>query len=713
MSLGFELLADGGVFRTVLGLDIEEAMVKAFNDNCPVESRSSVGICRKVDLTEFLNEGEVRAFYLDHLAATTGDDGLASELDALPLHPLRVFKSLIARVDADFLAKLDELKATPPFRTAYSGLGANTLGQTSVIGFHDALRLPMSSLRTAQLGPLVWVSPADEACSPEALEKVLSEKRVRDLRRKADEELARRWALEEQQLREKGKANGKGQLASSAKRISDFARFVASGPMQEIRALWLEWRSLRDALRIRFFEDESTCAALEKVYSGDRQVSVLLGGPPCQGFSRIGRGKIRSLREHGVQVHVDSEAGDERNKLLFKYVLFAAALAPKVFVFENVRHFQAEVKTPDGTFLATEVLEEALREISGAALQYRVAMRTVDGSVHLIPQTRERFFMVGIRSDVVREGGPIADIAAWCLDLEKQDPLPLRLTLEGLPRPLPIGGQREGGADLSKTVDVVFQPGPVNDAAGRYLSWVRQEPSHRKDRSSYLVDSHHVRPPRPDDEAFFALMGPGKRWMDYRCDESKTLQALREFISVAKNAAEAARGATRLPPALRELAELSSEKFEDLETALDGSLSLRLLLESIEPREGELEHHLLTPGYLGKREGHHGDWMARMAPERPSKTIVSHMGKDTYAYVHPFEPRTLSVREAARIQTFPDWFKFGELGLVDAFRVVGNAVPPLLSNQIAGRIAQVLWSAEVLDTASGNKPAARRSVAAG
>jgi site-specific DNA-cytosine methylase len=71
------------------------------------------------------------------------------------------------------------------------------------------------------------------------------------------------------------------------------------------------------------------------------------------------------------------------------------------------------------------------------------------------------------------------------------------------------------------------------------------------------------------------------------------------------------------------------------------------------------------------------------------------MAKDTYAYVHPSEPRTLSVREAARIQTFPDWFCFGGLGLVDAFRAVGNAVPPLLTYQFAGQVARLLWASDV------------------
>ena len=123
---------------------------------------------------------------------------------------------------------------------------------------------------------------------------------------------------------------------------------------------------------------------------------------------------------------------------------------------------------------------------------------------------------------------------------------------------------------------------------------------------------------------------------------------------------------------------------------MDGSLTIRLLLECIAPQPGELQHHLLSENYLRKREGAHGDWMSRMDPSVPSKTIVSHMAKDTYAYVHPFLPRTLSVREAARVQSFPDDYRFGAVGLVDGFKVVGNAVPPLLSQQFAERVAVAL-----------------------
>jgi DNA (cytosine-5)-methyltransferase 1 len=68
-----------------------------------------------------------------------------------------------------------------------------------------------------------------------------------------------------------------------------------------------------------------------------------------------------------------------------------------------------------------------------------------------------------------------------------------------------------------------------------------------------------------------------------------------------------------------------------------------------------------------------------------SRSITAHLAKDGYWYIHPDQDRTLSVREAARIQTFPDWFRFaGQPSL--RYRQIGNAVPVLLAESIASSI---------------------------
>ena len=66
----------------------------------------------------------------------------------------------------------------------------------------------------------------------------------------------------------------------------------------------------------------------------------------------------------------------------------------------------------------------------------------------------------------------------------------------------------------------------------------------------------------------------------------------------------------------------------------------------------------------------------------PSHTFVAHLSVDTYSHIHPVEPRGISVREAARLQSFPDAFLF-QCAMGDAYKQIGNAVPPLLAKGIA------------------------------
>lgn len=72
-----------------------------------------------------------------------------------------------------------------------------------------------------------------------------------------------------------------------------------------------------------------------------------------------------------------------------------------------------------------------------------------------------------------------------------------------------------------------------------------------------------------------------------------------------------------------------------------------------------------------------------------SRTITAHIAKDGYWYIHPRQGRTLTVREAARLQTFPDWYRFAGPPSA-AFKQIGNAVPPLLAEQLGAAVASAL-----------------------
>jgi site-specific DNA-cytosine methylase len=689
LSLGFDLLEGGGQFRTVLALDNQAAPIATLNRNAASLGHGEHPVGRVVDLTEFLNASEVLAFYLQHAAEALDDAELRAGLRSHHDGAFPIFLDEIARADRTYVDRLNAIRARPDWVAACASLNPRAVDQTSVMRFHDALRLPRPSRKVASLPMLLWSAPAPErgaTASPARIERTDPDWVA---------QVETEWDAEVELLAGRRGGDGKGQLTASARRVGAFADFLATDVMREVRGVWSEWRARREWLRDRLFCDAAFTAGLRTLYERAR-VSVLVGGPPCQGFSRIGRGKIRSLREARIQAHPDMQAGDARNQLFRQYVTVLSALRPDVFLFENVAHFRSIVRVDGAAFQATELLQEAIEQVSHGETRYEVAQTVVDASRHGVPQTRQRYFMAGVLTD--RDHAASAGLASACLALRRDQEAALSLALAGLPTPAVSGGD----AKSAVAMDLQHALEPSDADTHAYSRWVRQPRPGAKVPPA-TVDAHVCRAPRTDDAALFTLMGPGRRWMDYRADQAETSTLLGGLVEALLAAPEddfarlrdASRGAGPSIP--------DRQTLLDLRSRVDGALPLRLLLEQIGARLGA-PHHLLEGTYIDKRESNHGDWLARLDASRPSKTMTSHMAKDTYAYVHPSAPRTLSVREAARVQTFPDWFAFGGVSLTDAFRMIGNAVPPMISNAIAARVATVLHRRE----AAGRDTAVRQ-----
>jgi site-specific DNA-cytosine methylase len=679
LSLGFDLLDQGQQFRTVLALDNQAAPIATLNRNATACGDGERAVGRVVDLTEFLNENEFLAFHLQHAAEVLDDSVLQAGLRALGGGSFPLFLDEIARTDRTFIDALNAIRMTPEWSATFEFLDPRAADQTSVLRFHDRLRLPRPSRKVAAMPALLW-----GASSPERSGGA-TKKAWLDPQWKVQARLG--WDHEAEMLAGRRDGDGRGQLTGSARRVGTFADFLATEVMDQVREVWTEWRARRDSLRATLFGDEAFATSLRELYPHAR-VSVLVGGPPCQGFSRIGRGKIRSLRDARIHAHQDAEVGDARNRLFEQYVMVLGALRPDVFLFENVAHFRSVVHLDGSAFQATEVLAEAIDRVSNGEVRYDVAQTVIDASRHGVPQTRQRYFMAGVLRN--SEADSFESLAAACLDLRRDREATLALALTGLPTPGVVGGDARA-ADVMSAQHTLEQSDQDQHS---YTRWVRQ-PHPGTSVAPITVDAHACRAARSDDAAFFAMLGPGKRWMDYRADQAATIGQLGAILDALlalpelemERVCEAAAASGSTMPDVAQLRKIKSK--------VNGALPLRLLLEHIGERLGA-PHHLLAENYLSKRESNHGDWLARMDASRPSKTMTSHMGKDTYAYVHPLAPRTLSVREAARIQSFPDWFAFGDAALTEAFKMIGNAVPPMLSHMIATRVAHVLYKRDTL-----------------
>lgn len=395
---------------------------------------------------------------------------------------------------------------------------------------------------------------------------------------------------------------------------------------------------------------------------------VVIGGPPCQAYSLVGRSRMRPVRGE----EFDS---DHRHLLYREYLQILADHAPAVFVLENVK----------GLLSSTRFGEQMFQRIVEDLRAPRKALSTGGRPGAL---EYELFPL-----------GQSPDRRLFELEFSPRD-FVLRSEELGIPqarhRVIVLGVHREL-ADRAR--DVLGQLDLRAAAAVSLNSAISDLPAVRSGLSR-TADS---------DESWVSTVRALARGLGRTRGVSPSMHAEFAHIEATLTAPRAGRGAEFIPgpyptpayradwytdPSLRGVLNHSSRSHivPDLERYLFASVFAHG--EHRSPQLVDFPERLL-PRHRNVKRALGGnlfsDRFRVQLADRPSTTITSHISKDGHYFIHPdpLQCRSLTVREAARLQTFPDNYFF-EGPRTAQYHQVGNAVPPLLAQQIAGAVAAIM-----------------------
>jgi len=311
---------------------------------------------------------------------------------------------------------------------------------------------------------------------------------------------------------------------------------------------------------------------------GNKEIDIVFGGPPCQGFSLMGKRML----------------DDPRNSLAFHFIRLIGELQPKYFVLENVRGMAVGKHKK----FITEIIEEFQKIGYLTKSNYQI----LNAAEYGVPQNRERLFLIGCRQD---------------MQLPKY---PDKLTIPAKQRKL----SSTSSLPLSPTVWDALKDLPTIEKYQELLTrdWVFAEfgkPSEygKKLRYPCAIDN------------------------DYSYQRQHDLRILTSSLRTEHSLASRIRFESTPPGKAEPISRFHKLDFEGICNTL---------------RAG-------TPSNRG----------AFTSP-RP---------------IHPFLPRCITVREAARLHSYPDWFRF-HVTKWHGFRQIGNSVPPLLAKAVATEIINAL-----------------------
>jgi DNA (cytosine-5)-methyltransferase 1 len=401
---------------------------------------------------------------------------------------------------------------------------------------------------------------------------------------------------------------------------------------------------------------------------------LLIGGPPCQAYSVVGR--VRR------QQNILDESKDERVGLYKQYLRILAVHNPAVFVMENVKGLLSATTKESPVF--TNILEDLYDPITAYLKDYKrngqdlvcpgykiyslvlkpenfnangnpiISQRDflIRCENYGIPQTRHRVILLGIRNDI----NHIPSI------LEEEKLVAISKVLSGLTR---LRGKLSRGADngdeWKASVNGIIKRGILSGIEGGVKDEITKQLNLLK---------------LPNECSGKEFIADKSVKTDYRAD-----WFIDDKLGGVCN--HAARGHME--------SDLHRYFF----------ISCFAKVKGFSPQLSDFPK-LLLPDHKNVYNKDGGitrkfaDRFRVQLKNKPSKTITSHISQDGHYYIHydPTQCRSLTVREAARIQTFPDNYFFCGPRTAQ-FIQVGNAVPPLLANQIATIVRKVFTEEKV------------------
>ena len=384
---------------------------------------------------------------------------------------------------------------------------------------------------------------------------------------------------------------------------------------------------------------------------------ILVGGPPCQAYSIAGRARTAGIEDY-------TPVNDPRIYLYEQYVNIVSMLEPAIAVMENVKGMVSSSINEEGIF---PKVMHCLRNACGpnsyelfaftpskTNLSFDELLRVpsefiVRAEEFGVPQTRHRVFIVCVHSEIARR-----------LSLENVPqlvPRSERISLESVLSTMPKLRSGLSRSDISATWKSVVRQ--AYNKIERNLPQMRQ-----KDKERFLMELKFAK--ESFLESSLKRTASGNTFLPDFC--SMDLQSWLHDEKLENLPNNDTRG----------------HMASDLERYLFAAVYAETF--GVSPK---------TRDFPSKLASSHKSWATNKFADRfrvqlaehPAKTITSHIAKDGHYFIHPdaSQCRSLTVREAARLQTFPDNYLF-KGNRTAQYVQVGNAVPPFLANQISNSL---------------------------